>query len=582
MNRECAMKSVRRSWKILFSLLTLCFVTEVVAQEGVERKRPGSDRMIVEEPILTYDDIPTIEELLKHSEIVESRWDMFYKGKWYDPYNQNVLKGDVPIFGGPGHEWFLETELLSLSEMGRQKIILPVGLQSVKEPDRINTLGNGHVNELRTTLFTSFSLIRGNTAFKPPEFELRVAPAFNYNYARAGETGVLRIDPSRGHTRDDEHIGFQELFVDVHLANLSDRYDFVSSRVGIQEFRSDFRGFIFDDQAPGVRLFGNFDDNRWQANLAWFSRLDKDTNSGLNTFDTRYEDVFLLNVYRQDVPVLGHQIQGSLIYRQDRAGDHGIHFDENGFLRRPTAFGDERPKNIYSTYVGLNTDGHIGRWNTTGAFYYVFGSESHNQIPSRGTDISAAMVAQEISYDFDWLRLRGSFLWASGDSDPFDDDATGFDAIFDIPNFAGGPFSFWQRQAIPLVAGGEVFLVNQESFLPNLRGNKTEGQSNFVNPGIQVFNVGADVDLTPKLRLILNGSYLQFDTTAVLQTLRQNASIDQGIGFDLATGIEYRPFLNNNVEIIAGTAMLLPDDGLKQLFGNEKMYQFFTALILEY
>ena len=144
---------------------------------------------------------------------------MFYKGKWYDPYNQNILKGDLPIFGEPGHEWFFEAEILSLSEASRQKIILPVGLQSVKEPDRINTLGNGYVSDVRTTLFTSFSLIRGNTVFKPPEFELRIAPAFNVNYARAGETGALRIDPSRGHTRNEAHVGFQELFVDVHLAD---------------------------------------------------------------------------------------------------------------------------------------------------------------------------------------------------------------------------------------------------------------------------------------------------------------------------------------------------------------------------
>ena len=41
-------------------------------------------------------------------------------------------------------------------------------------------------------------------------------------------------------------------------------------------------------------------------------------------------------------------------------------------------------------------------------------------------------------------------------------------------------------------------------FLPNLRSSKEEGQSNFVNPGILLWNVGVDADLTPKLRAVTN------------------------------------------------------------------------------
>lgn len=70
--------------------------------------------------------------------------------------------------------------------------------------------------------------------------------------------------------RDDHFFGFDQLFTEVHSTNLSERYDFLSSRVGIQKFRSDFRGFIFSDEAPGVRLFGNYDNNKWQYNVAWF------------------------------------------------------------------------------------------------------------------------------------------------------------------------------------------------------------------------------------------------------------------------------------------------------------------------
>ncbi len=58
-------------------------------------------------------------------------------------------------------------------------------------------------------------------------------------------------------TRADDFVGIQAAFVDKHLRNVSDRYDFDSIRVGIQPFSSDFRGFLFQDNQLGVRLFGN-------------------------------------------------------------------------------------------------------------------------------------------------------------------------------------------------------------------------------------------------------------------------------------------------------------------------------------
>ena len=48
-------------------------------------------------------------------------------------------------------------------------------------------------------------------------------------------------------------------------------------RAGIQPFNADFRGFLFQDQQAGVRLFGDRDNNRLQYNLAYFRRINKDT-----------------------------------------------------------------------------------------------------------------------------------------------------------------------------------------------------------------------------------------------------------------------------------------------------------------
>jgi len=549
------------------------------------RERPGEESPggeIRTFPPYVYESVPDINSSASDFVAVPDRWRQFYAGKWYDPYNQNVLKGDIPVFGAPGHEWFFETSLISDSMVERRTLPLPVGGASTSRAGRNNTFGSRTQTIFAENLIASFALIRGNTTFMPPTFEFRATPVFNFNYVDVDEAGVLYADPKRGTDRRDEHIGFTELFADVHLIDLTKRYDFISSRIGIQKFISDFRGFVFSDEAPGVRLFGNYDNNKWQYNLAWFSRLDKDTNSGINTFDDRHEQVIVANLYRQDAPVLGHTLQLNVIQRIDAAGDAGDHYDNNGFLVRPSLLGDERPKNIYNTYFGATGDGHFGRINTTAAAYYVNGRETHNPIAQQEVEVSAGMAALELSYDQDWVRFRSSLFWASGDKNPYDDKATGFDAIFDNPNFAGGDLSYWQRLGIPLVGGGGVNLVNGRSLLPNLRAGKEEGQSNFVNPGLRLYNVGVDFELTPKLKLINNVSFLQFDDTSVLRAVRQDGSISRNIGYDFSSGILYRPFLNNNIILRAGASALVSDSGFNNLFGDAVLFDVFTNLILQY
>lgn len=524
--------------------------------------------------------IPPIEEEFIP---VHDRWNMFYLGKWFDPYNQNRLKGDLPIFGSPGKEWFMEMEIVSLSLVEQRNLPTPVGVSSTRRPDTTDVLGNYSQLLAEENLILQMSLIRGNTVFKPQDIELRIAPIFSFNHVNVNETAFLRADPVRGTTRNDQHIGFRELFLDVHLGDISDRYDFYSSRVGIQRFNADFRGFVFFDEAPAFRLFGTWDNNKIQWNAAAFSRLDKDSNALQNKiFDRRDEEVFLANIYRQDLFFLGHTVQGVAMYRQDRAGNNDPSYDDNNFIVRPASIGDERPKNIYNTYLGINSDGHIGPLNVSTSYYYTFGKETHNPIAGRSTQIDAHMAAAEVSYDYNWLRLRSTFFWASGDSDPFDGKATGFDSIIDNPQIAGGDTSYWQRQGIPFIGGGGVALVNRFSLLPDLKASKEQGQSNFVNPGLRLYNVGLDIAATPKLQITTNASWLSFDRTEVIEALRQDGSIDSHIGIDTSVGLLYRPFLNNNIQIRAAVGTLFPGEGLRNLYGSDPLYHGFTNLILLY
>src|SRR5205807_4465194 len=126
------------------------------------------------------------------------------------------------------------------------------------------------------------------------------------------------------------------------------------------------------------------------------------------------------------------------------------------------------------------------------------------------------MAALELSVDRDWVRLHGSGFFASGDANPRDSTARGFDAISEAQSFAGGIFSFFNREGIRLTGTG-VALVAPDSFLPNLRSNKEEGQTNFVNPGIALVNAGADFNVTTKLKAVVNINAMRFVHTQPLE-----------------------------------------------------------------
>jgi hypothetical protein len=411
-------------------------------------------------------------------------------------------------------------------------------------------------------------------------------PAIQVNHARIEEVRGLNVDPRAGTSRTDSHLGIQEAFFDKHLQNVSDRYDFDSLRVGIQPFTSDFRGFLFQDVAFGARLFGTRDNNQWQYNLGVFRRMEKDTNSGLNDISQplRRDYVLAANLYRQDFPVPGHTLQATIIHNINReAGSN--YYDRNGFQIRPAVQGDSRPHNYHVTYLGINGDGHFGVWNLASSMYAALGTDERHPLAQQRQHIRAGFAAAELSRDFSWLRVRGSALVASGDKNPFDGKATGFDAIFENPQFAGADTSFFIRQAVPLIGGGGVTLSNRNGLLPSLRSSKDQGQSNFVNPGLILAGVGADADLTPQIRVLGNVSSLRFVNTSVLGVLRNQAPPSKNLGVDISLGIQYRPFMSQNIVFNASAAALLPGKGLKQLYDEDKrgaQYSILMNLLLTY
>jgi hypothetical protein len=192
------------------------------------------------------------------------------------------------------------------------------------------------------------------------------------------------------------------------------------------------------------------------------------------------------------------------------------------------------------------------------------------------------MVAVEASVDVDWLRPKLSFFWASGDDNPNDDTGRGFDSIFDNPNFAGGAFSFWGRQGIALTQT-RVSLKGRNSLVPTLRSSKEQGQANFVNPGLFLFNAGVDAFVTPKLRAFANVNYLRFQDTEVLEQLLFQRKVDEEVGWDLSLGLQYRPLLNDNLILSVGLAGFVPGQGFKDIYDKSTpLYSAFAQLTLTY
>ncbi|MDF1763859.1 MAG: hypothetical protein P1U57_10655 [Oleibacter sp.] len=520
-----------------------------------------------EDKRITFDDRWRIVELIGYEENL------------LDPYNRNVIKGDRPLFD----DWFFNITMVSDTFFEDRRVATPVGLQSTRDRGDLDVFGSSRQSALISNLLFEFVYYKGDTTFRPPDYEFRFIPVLNYNATYLDEILAVNVDPDDNTTRYKTFVGIQGLFVDKHLRNVSDNYDFDSLRVGIQPFNSDFRGFLFQDSPFGVRLFGNRSNNIFQYNLAWFRRLEKDVNSGLNDISRtmRDDDIYVANLYWQDMPVLGFFSQATVIYNRNGEEDN-IRYDENGFIQRPASLGGERPKSYDVTYLGYNGDGHIGRLNLTVAAYQAIGTVKNDVFSQRDAEINAQFFAAELSRDFSWARYKFSAMYASGDSDPYDDVAEGFDAIFENPQFAGADTSYWMRQAVPLIAGGKVAISSRNGLLNSLRTSKEQGQSNFTNPGLRLVGLGADWDVLPELRISVNANRLWFDDTTVLEVARNQGDINSLIGDDISIAAIYRPFMSQNIVARASYAKLFSGQGYRDLFPDENPHSLLLNLTLTY
>jgi Carboxypeptidase regulatory-like domain len=556
------------------------------------RHRLDADPAYIEN--LSPDKLPPVADIYN---VVPNRWALeqpdyrrysqrgeylYTKPHWYDPFNRNRLKGDEPIWPELfGQQTFLNLTASSETFFDGRRVPSPSGV-SAAQPGSSEFFGHGEQAFFDQTLRFTFDLFHGDASFKPVDWRIRITPELSLNDLDVRELGIVSPDVRHGTNRFDDHVGLQEAFIEVKLHDLSDNYDFISARAGIQQFNADFRGFLFVDEQPGLRIFGNLHSDRIEYNAAYFNFLEKNTNSGLNTFERRHQQVLLGNLYLQDFFFPGYTAEFVAAWNKD---DPSLHYDDNGFLVRPSPIGNVINQGgvgpilhgIRVGYFGWLGSGHIGRLNLTHAFYQASGEDTFNPIAGKRVTVNAQMAAAELSYDHDWIRYRVSTFYTSGDANPRDSRARGFDSIDDLPNFAGGLFSFWNREAIRLLGSG-ILLTAPGSLIPSLRSSKEEGQANFVNPGIFIANAGADFDITPKLKGFANFNFLRFERTESLEYLLFESPIHHTIGEDFGAGLEYRPPLSENIVLTGGASALQPGQGFKDIYTSRTLFSLFGAV----
>ena len=524
---------MRLSYRVeLLALATLWLITVVaVAPVSPATAQPTTTQAQKPAPVTPLDIEPALNRwrLMEPLGVGERA-----RNPLYDPYNPNVVKGDYPLLGD---KVFLATTAV-LDAFGDFKS----NLDFTKRIRNVFFDEHNEVGQLTGTL--AIEIFHGDTVFQPKDWAVRVTPIVRW---RCGDRNAI----SQGCGED---IRVLEAFGEAKLFEVGPNFDATSARLGLQIFNSDFQGFIYNDVQPGGRVFSELSRNQFKLNLAAFDRLNKEKLSGLNEFKRREHQVAVASLQWDDFLMPGFNVLPNVVVSID----------------------DKLNRTLEAYYVGVATNGRLGRFNVNSAVYYVFGETADNTPNRRRQDINAGMVFAQAAYPIAFVAPRLAVAWATGDHDPNDKHATGFDSVFDNVAFGGGQFSYLFGEKVQL---GNTTLFRGNSIFPSLRAANATSQ--FVNPGILAVNPGLDVAVTPKTLFEVNFNYARFDNTSSLTRLAGNRSVAKDIGYEMNAGLTYRPFLNEQVILFAGGGVLFPAQGLRDLFGtDETVYKAIVRMVL--
>jgi len=103
------------------------------------------------------------------------------------------------------------------------------------------------------------------------------------------------------------------------------------------------------------------------------------------------------------------------------------------------------------------------------------------------------------------------------------------------------------------------------SFASRSAVEQGRGAGEFLIREFMSFNLGADFDLTPKLRGLRKLELFEIRSHEPLELLLFQRPIRHSIGTDVGAGFEYRPPLSENIVIRAGRRRWFPDKALQDI-----------------
>ncbi|MFM7594328.1 MAG: hypothetical protein ACKO85_21255, partial [Isosphaeraceae bacterium] len=156
-------------------------------------------------------------------------------GRWWDPYNQNQLKGDYPIIG---QNIFLDVMAKAdLDFEGRQIPTQTSPFESTARPFSENFYGRS--SNFFTIQYYSlgFELFHGDAGFRQADWKIKILPVWGVSNFSFSEVAQVSPNVLEGSSRLRTYFNpIQEGFVEYRLADVSPDFDFVSVRAGNQPF----------------------------------------------------------------------------------------------------------------------------------------------------------------------------------------------------------------------------------------------------------------------------------------------------------------------------------------------------------
>ncbi len=175
----------------------------------------------------------------------------FVEGNIWDPYNQNVLKGDYPIIG---QNIFLDVTASSRTLLEPREVpVATTPFESTLRPNTNNFFGNPNQLGYLQYFALSLDLFHGDGAFRPVDWRLKITTVFYAYVLAVDDLAEVNPDVSIGTYRARSFFALEEYFLGSQARRPQPQLRF-SSRCVSARSRSPAisAGFIFFGCQPAA------------------------------------------------------------------------------------------------------------------------------------------------------------------------------------------------------------------------------------------------------------------------------------------------------------------------------------------